>query len=270
VSHIFSSVRDSIVLQFVLVTMMIRACFAISLCMPTLTLGSTVGSPSDLPVLALNLVPPRSPFPEVTEQVHRYELAREKKESALQRSLKQAYDGELARANQKIQETVKSAFSGVSFLQQVSKGSRSSFRVKVSLTEPSHMDASIKSTVDAMEQKRSVLEQGLFTQAKNEMSALTSIVLAELERSLARKSSQISARRVAFLQSKSAARMSPSANVRIRAARFGFPRIADLIQEMQQKRDRVESQERKLILQLQLGLLQAENEMIVTALKSFA
>merc|ERR1712129_119784 len=124
----------------------------------------------------------------------------------------------------------------------------------------------------ALEHKRMLLEQDLIREACSEMSALTSIVLDELDQCLVQhRPLQQRMRRPAFLQRVVEARVLPlQANVGIQVSKFSFPRIADLIQEMQCKRDQAESKERKFIVQLQVSLLQAENEMIATALAALA
>merc|ERR1712224_140292 len=58
------------------------------------------------------------------------------------------------------------------------------------------------------------------------------------------------------------------ANARIRSPEITFPTIATLVQDMEKRRDASEGLETARILQLQLKLIKAENEMIKTELQT--
>jgi len=49
---------------------------------------------------------------------------------------------------------------------------------------------------------------------------------------------------------------------------MAFPRVADMVTDMEKKRDAAEVQERKFILELESRLLMAENEMVKDALSA--
>merc|ERR1712157_362528 len=101
---------------------------------------------------------------------------------------------------------------------------------------------------------RAERERQFVKQACAEMSALTSIVLAELGRSFASGGRQSS---LSFLQETAGLRgKAEQVNVRIQASRVGFPRIEDEIQDMQMRRHKAETKERRMILDLELKLLQ--------------
>jgi len=195
----------------------------------------------NLPTLALKMVPAQSPFPAVSEEVQHLQGAREQKEAAFEESLRAAYDQEIAHAAAAIKEAVHSSGSA-SFLQ--TKASAEGFRVKVSLSDASQPDGRVRSKIAALEAKRTALEEAAIQQACAEMSGLTSIVLSELKQNLAHR-----AKGVAFLQ-----RLSPEASIRLSAG-AAFPRVADLVQEMEEKRDQAESKERARILELEAALL---------------
>merc|ERR1712060_295713 len=128
--------------------------------------------------------------------------------------------------------------------------------------DSARLDASVRATIEAMESKRAKEEQALVKQACSEMASLTQIVLATLEQSLAARRAHKAG--AAFLQLKRAG-LSQEANIRL-VSGFAFPKIADLIQEMQSKRDKAESKERRRILELESSLLEAENKMLAAAL----
>lgn len=254
----------------------------------TLTRASnrdSLRSQQDLPVLTVKLVPPKKPFPEVADHVRHLNIAREERETILRGNLLLAYNAERVRASAKIKEMVSEVLGQpkTSFLQrrpqQDRQPSEASFQVKVSLTQVAQPDPSVEAVIDAMESKRSTLEEDLFKQARAEMSGLTSLVLEQLSQSLAQRIKGPSPRRgatIAFLEhvamqpySKNMHGSLQQANVRIQASSSAFPRVSDLIQEMQANRDQAENKERRDILDLELRLLQAENELISSALASY-
>jgi len=56
-------------------------------------------------------------------------------------------------------------------------------------------------------------------------------------------------------------------NVRVTAPEASYPRISSLVQDMEQRRDTSERLETARILELELKLLKAENDMIKDALR---
>lgn len=236
---------------------------------------SRSSSPEDLrdedsPVVNLKLVPPKSSFPELRKQIQKLEFDRQGQELAFEADLVEAYNAAFAVAKAKIEKLVQSSLrlphARTSFLQknlQRAKHMEDAFQMKVSVAGFSRgVDPAIMATVSAMENKRKGLERELFKQACAEMSALTSLVLSELGQSLAHAGSR--SRPVSFLaETAEGLGLTKQANVRIQSSRMAFPRMADLIQEMQLSRDRVESKERQHVLDMELRLLQAENNIII-------
>jgi len=137
------------------------------------------------------------------------------------------------------------------------------FTMKFSLIAPSSPDTSIQAKMVQVENKRSKLEAQLFQEACAEMTALTKLVLRELGRLLADAHHGSPLRHVSFLQRSPAGSqgLPDIANVRLAASENAFPRIRDLIEEMESRRDSSESSERAQILAMELSLLKAENEM---------
>ena len=56
-------------------------------------------------------------------------------------------------------------------------------------------------------------------------------------------------------------------NVRVKASEASYPRVSSLVQDMEQRRDTNEHLETARILELELKLLKAENDMIKDALR---
>jgi len=239
---------------------MLRIIVALQVCAAAHTASDGV------PIVQLKLAPPKRPFPKLSDQVTRWDLEREGKETAFAKELSQAYDAALSDAKTNIFQLVKSAFGStrVSFLEEGSTGSP--LRVKVSVAESAHSPA-VMGIVQAMEKKRSGLESQLIKQARAEMSALTSIVLEELEHNL-----RTLKRSPSFLEMGGRLEhgLPQQVAIRIQSSKVAFPRIADAIEEMEVHRDRAENVERKHILNLELDLLQAENQMITDALAGLA
>lgn len=209
---------------------------------------------ASLPVIQLKLAPPQNPYPEVRVEIGRLEKERENAETAMQNNLHAAYNAALADAKSKISKVVlavRGHRSAVAFLQ---RSEEDAFVVKVSLINPAPADSSILKSIDKIEKKRSQQEGQLFQQAQAEMSALTTFVLNQVRGAFKPN--------VAFLEN-----LPPQANVRLSAADVAFPRIADMIQEMEMRRDSAENEERKLILETELRLLKAENAMVKEAVR---
>lgn len=253
------------------------------------TSGST--APDDLPILQVKLGPPKRPLPEVEAEVSLLDHDRESLETDLMSHLNDVYEKTLSAAKAEIDNLVATTSrpslrssssrkaSAVAFLEEQSRGKAatsgpgSAFGVQLNILPAPPTDASVQSAMEKMESKRSREEKLLFAQASEEMQALTSIVLDALGAALAgrttslRSSSKRSSAGLGFVELASRRAGLPAlANVRIAAADEAFPRVSDLVKDMESRRDKAESAERSAILELELKLLRAENEMIQHAL----
>lgn len=170
--------------------------------------------------------------------------------------------------------SAKTGRGGVAFLQKsvldtdAAGEEDDAFAVRVTLLAPAAPDPSLQDGIEHIEVKRSALERQLFEQACSEMGALTALVLRELSNGLKEYTSG-GGQPLAFLQRRAHAARSglpAQANVRLSASDKPFPRIKDLIQDMELRRDAVEQQERRQILDLEMSLLKAEHEMIQEAI----
>merc|ERR1712039_355298 len=132
-------------------------------------------------------------------------------------------------------------------------------------------DQSIEHTMTLIERKRALAEHARFDQAVREMEGLTDIVVHELQSQISKSAGSIAAERrqdakhVAFLE----LAQHSVANVRVESSVQPFPTIAELVQEQQLRRDTQEAAGLSDILELQQGLLDAENEMVEEELAAF-
>merc|ERR1712007_82300 len=131
--------------------------------------------------------------------------------------------------------------------------------------------ASVAQRVAQLEKLRNDQEKILFNQATAEMSSITDFVVSELGHELVKHFS-LGARGApaSFLASSSKTTLrgqsSSSVDVRLVASDEGFPRVGDLIKDMEHRRDQAESHERSAILNMELKLLEEENAMVKEAL----
>merc|ERR1711879_382997 len=178
-----------------------------------------------VPIVQLKLAPPKRPFPRLSDQVTRLDSEREAKETAFAKELSEAYDAALSDAKIQIFQLVASVLGStrVSFLEE--RTTDSPLRMKVRVSEGSANDPAIIGIVQAMERKRSGLESQLIKQACAEMSALTSIVLREVEHNL-----RTLRRLPSFLEmgGRPEHGLPEQVAVRIQSSKFAFPRIADI------------------------------------------
>lgn len=142
-------------------------------------------------------------------------------------------------------------------------------------------DALIESGIEAIERKRSRDEGNIFRQAVAEMSALTQIVQNEVEVQVARHGNSILHTAMfgnvgthAFLpksaspgllsasQPALASGLQLTTNVRVAASEEPFHTVSALVEDMERRRDTSEDMIRKRLLELELKLLQAENDVI--------
>jgi len=195
---------------------------------------------------------------------------------------------------------------GLTFLQQEARSARKkgaeaassmavrsqaqerAFALKVSVLPPTQPDfPAVRRGLDRIEAKRGQAEEALFKQARTELRALASVVVDTLRQALADEGTsrgrwqqpgargRLGSGRIALLQRGSRARrgaaraeseLPPRANVRVTASEVAFPRIGDLVQAMELRRDRTEDAERARILELELSLLRALNDVIKEAI----
>lgn len=222
----------------------------------------------DLPVIQVRLAPPERQLPQVAAEIGELSGLRQHLETDLMRQLDVAYKATLDAASAAIANLVDDSLSkrftanGLGFARKLSDNRQFSIKVNVApLEEP---DASLKGSIERIEDKRATDERAMFDQACAEMNALSDILLNELGAELHAQVGRT--RNAAFLQRRSSA-LPNMANVRVVASEAPFATVADLVELMEFERDQTESLERKHIMELEMRLIQAEKEQIAAALK---
>ena len=258
-------------------------------------------TPETLPIIEVNLAPPANPLPEVSAEIQVLEKARDALEQEKMAKLEAAYNAALEGAKSKISVAIGSAMQlfdrpptlaarSTSFLAlrtkrehgRASSGEGPNVRVKVLSVPPP--DASIKSKLDAMEAKRADAEAQMLDQGIQEMGELTNVVVSELKESLQLQMSSllIPTRGDVRLVSPAATFLATAErdvpgmpvpeglpqelNVRVGSSDVPYPTIAGVAQDMETRRDTAEHLLRQRILELELKLLEAENELVKDAL----
>lgn len=153
---------------------------------------------------------------------------------------------------------------------------------RINLLPIASPDASLEQHIKAIERKRSRDEGSLFKQAVSEMNALTEVVQNEVEAQVLRHANNflhtaqysLDARPHAFLhktvsagllsagQPVGASGLQLTTNVRVAASEEPFHTVSALVEDMERRRDASEELIRKRVLELELKLLQAENDLI--------
>jgi hypothetical protein len=256
-------------------------------------------TPETLPIIEVHLAPPANPLPEVSAEIQALEKAKDALEQDKTAKLDDAYNKALESARSEINAAVGSAMQlldvspvsdtrRTSFLAvrsaavRGSAGEGPSVRVKVLSVPPP--DASVKSKLDAMEAKRADAEAQVLDQAIQEMGELTAVVVNEMKESLQLQMSTLLAPTGIGMVPKTRPRsllrttewevpgmpapegLPKQLNVRIGASDVPYPTIAGLVQDMEARRDTSEHLLRQKVLELELKLPDAENEMIKDAL----
>lgn len=153
---------------------------------------------------------------------------------------------------------------------------------RINLLPVSSPAASLESHIKDIERKRTRDEGNIFRQAVSEMNALTQIVQNEIEAQVVRFANDFlhtaryglgSSPHALFSKTASAGFLSSrqpvlasglqlTTNVRIAASEEPFYTVSSLVEDMERRRDASEELVRKRILELELKLLQAENDLI--------
>jgi len=163
--------------------------------------------------------------------------------------------------------------------------------LKVNVFRSAGASPSTVEGIAAVERKRAAEELDMFNQASLEMHHLTKIVLHELEAQLLFHAESLGsyvdeAREITLTPNKNAPAtmflkssehlaavnsnglLPKLVNLRVGGAATPFPSIVSSVKGMELRRDRSEKSARAHILEMELALLQAENSMIATSLRS--
>jgi hypothetical protein len=249
-------------------------------------------SPQELlPNLELTLEPPQHPWPQVAAELGSLEESREQMENANMGALQQELNKATHDVRQRIGDTIgrimhvfddsraaaRHAGTSAAMLEQLPQDTLGSsvLSVKVNVLPASPPDPSLRPVIENLEGARSEKEKSMFETVSGEVSALSSFVVNELEAQLqtqvaaAAGTKALLRRRKSpmFLQSMS--KRSPSqANVRVMPTDLAYPTVSSMVQDMEAKRDIVETLERKRILEKELDFLEACNHEIEEGLRA--
>lgn len=248
-------------------------------------------SPDSAPVVEVRLAPPEHALPQVSAEVGVLEQTRESFETGMRQKFSSAFADAMKQAKTDIDSMTERTMSVLqagrrtaSFL-HTQTGSRTrdkagqAYAIKLSLSALPPPEPEIESMLENIENKRTRAEQSIFDQAQGELQGLINIVLNELgvqihaQVSALRRAKGVG-RRAVWLDTlqnhehRGPVGLPSQANVRVAAADDAFPTVADLAQEMEERRDTTESQDRTEMLSMELKLLQAANNMIKEAVSS--
>lgn len=170
----------------------------------------------------------------------------------------------------------------MSFYEMRGKSGGHEVAARISLLAARSLDGSIEQQIEAVERKRSKDEASLFLEAQDEMAAWTKIVEMEAEAEITRQVNGFARAQKYGLSSNSGkllakggstkflAAVQPvlpsgpqlTTNVRVAASVEPFPTVAAMVEDSERKRDAGEGLARARLLELQLQLLRAENEIL--------
>lgn len=238
---------------------------------------SELSNQDSLPIIQVELEPPRVPYPEVQASISVMKRKHEEKQRVMFRSLEQAFDNSLKSALSSIDSLIAQltarlglhSKTGPSFL---TKGVS---QLKISMLPSAAPDASLERSMKSLERKRDNEEENLFSRATREFQALTHIVLERLkvlfEEELKLRNPTHRNTGLSFLalgQHTIDTAVFDKVNVRVLPSEKGYPRVADYFQEMEEERTHDEQNVRGRILELQVTLLDAEHRAIQQKLQA--
>lgn len=266
-------------------------------------------APDSLPIIQVRLAPPRKPLPEVSALSSKLDADRAQFEAAQMLEVEAAYNASLKAAAEELPALIdrlmrsfeKPAGStmrrkrgedhgsgkALSFNEVRDKPGGHELTARINVLPTSSPDPSLERKVQEIEDKRTRDEGKLFQQALSEMEGLVTIVKSELEAqltqqvsnmlrtmrfgsvgssspSLARSASLLSGRQPAL-----ASGLQLTTNVRIGASDEPFPTIASMVEDLERSRDASESLARTRILEMDLNLLKAANQLVSDRLQSW-
>lgn len=231
-----------------------------------------------LPIVSVQMVPPKKPFPQMAAEVAVLERNRGMFEREHMKQLHEVFKLEMLNAKGRIKSLVETSLApfkmqrrASAFLSKNTDGKRDcvgcGFAVKVNLLPPPPVSNLIKEKIDAMERLRSRHEMKMFQQAQQEMKALTDIVVRELEVEIVEQVKQNALPKASsFLEDARHESLHSEASVRIEPSDDIYGSISLLASKMENRRDDGENSLRRAFIDLYGKLLQAEFGMISDAL----
>lgn len=251
-------------------------------------------SPDSMPVIEVRLAPPTKQLPEVAASLNEKEADRAKFESEQMLAVEAAYKESWDAAVEKLPASIDRLMSvfekpktATSFRQVSAHGAGTQLgghelTARINVLAVAKPDGALEQSIDALEDKRSKDEGNIFKQAILEMAALTQVVESEVEAQVAQhvnnfvhsvRSSSGAGFPAFFLKPRSTTFLSASepvlasglpltTNVRVMAAEQSFHTVASMVEDLERKRDAGEGLVRTRLLELELKLLRAENDLV--------
>lgn len=252
-------------------------------------------SPDSMPIIEVRLAPPRKELPGVAAALNKMEADRSKFESEQMLAVEAAYKASWDAAVEKLPASIDRLMSvfekpkaATSFRQLLTKArsgraglqamsfheARSELgghelTARINVLAVARPDASLEQKIDKIEEKRSKDEGNIFKQAALEMEALTQVVESEVAAQVAQHVNYfvhaVKARSTGFLSAAVpvlASGLPLTTNVRVMAAEQSFHTMASMVEDLERKRDAGEGLVRTRLLELELKLLRAENDLV--------
>jgi len=252
-------------------------------CVPFLLASASAVHIDSPPVVQIKMDPPPNMFPTVSAQIKKLNLERERAEEGMVSELQRIYDSNLQEAKHLIQDAArKTKQSGLT--NQVSEGasflrnkissvasylSSNAFSMKLNVFPVPPPSGDVLETIQKMEQTRARSEASMFSQAGEELRALTAMAINSLHHSVPGYSAPASPGflKVQERQHSDRSALPDQASVRLLPSSEAFSKVGELVEEMVLKRDRAESKERALILDMEIRFVKELKSMMGNELR---
>jgi len=175
---------------------------------------------------------------------------------------------------------------GLSFHESRGTSAGHEMTARINLLPMAGPNEVLQPRIEALERKRSNEERALYVEAKDEMTKLTKIVETEAEAEITKLVNVfVHAQKyglgaspgglmegtqfLALGQPVVSSGLQLTTNVRVMASDEPFPTVASMVEDVERKRDAGEGLQRTRLLELELQLLQAENEILSDRLRGW-
>lgn len=265
-----------------------RQCTIVFLCVFSLfgissslrVLSGEVADVDPPPTIELRLAPPVNPQPQVAAEVNLLERARKELEGSSRQELQEAFEKAFADAKRRIDAllqnvlvipsrrsgTARASDAELGFLEE-NTSSQHRFSLKVNLFAPPPVDAAVQGRIEQVEKNLALAEQRMFEQACGEMQRITDIVLHVLGARLHPRAGTADGRDGMGERDSAFLELPPQANVRVSPSENAFPTIRSLVENLERRLQKSESQEMTHILELEMRLFTSETSYIKHAME---
>jgi len=249
-----------------------------------------------VPNIEISLAPPVHPWPQVAAELGNLEESRENIENSNMAKLQKEFNEATLDARRRVGDVIGSAMrafddpkltnvllaartapKSVSMLRQLPQDivGASALSVKVNAFAPNPPDPMLRADIDDIESLRSNKESDMFESALEDLKALSSFVMKELEVQVHDQVNGIVGgtaqtamlRSSAFLEDRSR-QLPAQSNIRAVPTDMKYPTVASMVQDMESRRDISENLARKRILEKEIDFLMDCNDAINNGLKT--